>query len=103
MRNSSRGYSFLLHCPSGDDLQSFMELNMSGWTCPYYTEQECLKVHGKQCEPGMKGCVLTRKLNKHREEKSVWAPSSPLEEKQVMNESSIRALYGTRKSRKTNQ
>jgi len=34
---------------------------MSGWGCPHYKEGKCSKIKDKNCDPGMKGCVLAGK------------------------------------------
>lgn len=31
---------------------------MSGWGCPHEVKGKCLRVKGRSCDPGMKGCVL---------------------------------------------
>jgi hypothetical protein len=31
---------------------------MSGWGCPNELRGTCLRVNGRDCDPGMKGCVL---------------------------------------------
>ncbi len=31
---------------------------MSGWGCPNEVQGKCLRVKGRACDPGMKGCVL---------------------------------------------
>ncbi|CAA6604676.1 hypothetical protein MTBLM1_30269 [Rhodospirillaceae bacterium LM-1] len=31
---------------------------MSGWGCPHETKGLCDKVKGKECSPGMKGCIM---------------------------------------------
>lgn len=31
---------------------------MSGWGCPNELKGTCLRVSGRSCDPGMKGCVL---------------------------------------------
>jgi hypothetical protein len=31
---------------------------MSGWGCPHEITGKCLRVLGRDCDPGMKGCVL---------------------------------------------
>jgi hypothetical protein len=31
---------------------------MSGWGCPHELRGQCMKVRGRRCDPGMKGCVL---------------------------------------------
>ncbi len=29
-----------------------------GWDCPYNLNDTCLRVKGRPCDPGMKGCIL---------------------------------------------
>jgi hypothetical protein len=31
---------------------------MSGWGCPHEDHGTCMRVAGRPCDPGMKGCVL---------------------------------------------
>lgn len=31
---------------------------MSSWGCPHELNGECLRVNGRACDPGMKGCAL---------------------------------------------
>jgi hypothetical protein len=31
---------------------------MSGWGCPNELKGTCLRVEGRECDPGMKGCIL---------------------------------------------
>ncbi|MBF0355602.1 MAG: hypothetical protein HQL43_10250 [Alphaproteobacteria bacterium] len=31
---------------------------MSGWGCPHESKGQCEKVKGKDCSPGMRGCIL---------------------------------------------
>lgn len=31
---------------------------MSGWGCPNELKGMCLRVEGRECDPGMKGCIL---------------------------------------------
>lgn len=31
---------------------------MGGWGCPNEVNGTCLRVKGRPCDPGMKGCVL---------------------------------------------
>ena len=31
---------------------------MGGWGCPHEANGTCLRVKGRACDPGMKGCVL---------------------------------------------
>ncbi len=29
-----------------------------GWGCPHEVDGRCQRVQGRECDPGMKGCVL---------------------------------------------
>ncbi len=31
---------------------------MGSWSCPHERRGQCMKVAGRPCEPGMRGCVL---------------------------------------------
>jgi len=31
---------------------------MSGWGCPHEDKSICLRLSGKPCDPGIKGCIL---------------------------------------------
>ncbi|MBK8209514.1 MAG: hypothetical protein IPK78_05610 [Rhodospirillales bacterium] len=31
---------------------------MSGWGCPNEIKGKCMRMKGRDCDPGMKGCVL---------------------------------------------
>ena len=31
---------------------------MGGWGCPHEVNGECNRVPGRDCDPGMKGCIL---------------------------------------------
>ena len=31
---------------------------MSGWGCPHEDQGNCLRLKGRPCDPGIKGCVL---------------------------------------------
>ena len=31
---------------------------MSGWGCPHEVDGQCRRVPGRECDPGMQGCVL---------------------------------------------
>jgi hypothetical protein len=31
---------------------------MSGWGCPHEDKDACTRLHGKPCDPGMRGCIL---------------------------------------------
>lgn len=48
---------------------------MGGWGCPYDDNGQCLKVTGKACDPGMKGCVLFGRFTFSKEEKNRPAES----------------------------
>lgn len=43
---------------------------MSGWGCPHDSNGACLKVPGRTCDPGMKGCVLFGRFAFSKEEKN---------------------------------
>jgi len=47
---------------------------MSGWGCPHYRDGACGKVSGRDCDPGMKGCVLFGRFTFANQEKN--APAS---------------------------
>jgi hypothetical protein len=32
---------------------------MSGWGCPHEVGGKCIRIRGLDCDPGMKGCVLS--------------------------------------------
>lgn len=49
---------------------------MSGWGCPHDNNGHCMKVPGKDCDPGMKGCVLFGRFTFSKEEKN-RPPKSP--------------------------
>ena len=44
---------------------------MSSWGCPHESKGQCLKVPGKECDPGMKGCTLFGKFTFSTEEKNI--------------------------------
>lgn len=31
---------------------------MGGWGCPHEANGKCQRLNGRDCDPGMKGCVL---------------------------------------------
>ena len=35
---------------------------MGGWGCPHEVDGQCRRVPGRECDPGMKGCVLHGKV-----------------------------------------
>ncbi|MCK5268434.1 MAG: hypothetical protein KAR07_09710 [Spirochaetes bacterium] len=35
---------------------------MGGWGCPHEVNGTCTRVKGKDCNPGMKGCILKGKV-----------------------------------------
>lgn len=43
---------------------------MSGWGCPHNEDGKCRKVLGRDCDPGMKGCVLSGKFVFSKDEKN---------------------------------
>ncbi len=47
---------------------------MSGWGCPHESKGLCDKVKGKECSPGMKGCILHGRFRFANPEKN--APES---------------------------
>jgi len=44
---------------------------MSGWGCPNELKGMCLRVEGRECDPGMKGCILFGRFVFSTEEKNV--------------------------------
>lgn len=44
---------------------------MSGWGCPNELKGTCLRVEGRQCDPGMKGCILFGRFVFSNEEKNI--------------------------------
>ena len=50
---------------------------MSGWACPHQKGDECLKVAGCTCVPGMKGCVLVGKYTFATED-GIRRPPAPV-------------------------
>ncbi len=43
---------------------------MSGWGCPHEVDGRCRRIEGKECDPGMKGCVLSGHFTFSSEEKN---------------------------------
>lgn len=43
---------------------------MSGWGCPHEVEGRCMRVKGFDCDPGMKGCVLSGRFRFSNEAKN---------------------------------
>lgn len=43
---------------------------MSGWTCPHELNGVCQHVAGRNCDPGMKGCVLSGRFRFSNEAKN---------------------------------
>jgi len=41
-----------------------------GWGCPHEEGGKCGKVQGRECEPGMKGCVLAGRFVFSTDEKN---------------------------------
>ncbi len=44
---------------------------MSGWGCPNELKGTCLRVEGRECDPGMKGCVLFGRFVFSTDEKNI--------------------------------
>jgi hypothetical protein len=60
---------------------------MSGWGCPHESKGQCLKVPGKACDPGMKGCTLFGKYTFSSDEKNI-SRRLKKENKEIPSESS---------------
>lgn len=45
---------------------------MSSWGCPYDLKGKCLRVPGRDCDIGMKGCVLFGRFTFADESKNAW-------------------------------
>lgn len=43
---------------------------MSGWGCVHEVQGVCSRVAGRQCDPGMKGCVLAGRFRFSNEAKN---------------------------------
>jgi len=43
---------------------------MGGWGCPHEDRGVCLRVDGKPCDPGMKGCILFGRFTFSKDEKN---------------------------------
>lgn len=43
---------------------------MGGWGCQHEDKGNCLRVEGKPCDPGMKGCILFGRFTFSKEEKN---------------------------------
>jgi len=56
---------------------------MGGWGCPHEDKGQCLKVPGKACDPGMKGCTLSGRFLFSKDEKNI---SNRLKEKKEQTE-----------------
>jgi hypothetical protein len=54
---------------------------MSGWGCPHEVNGECRRIEGKECDPGMKGCVLSGCYTFSSEEKNTPSRRRILTEK----------------------
>ncbi|MDQ7010440.1 MAG: hypothetical protein Q9M29_01335, partial [Mariprofundaceae bacterium] len=42
-----------------------------GWGCPHEENGRCRKVPGRECDPGMKGCILFGSYSFSSEEKNI--------------------------------
>ncbi len=45
---------------------------MSGWGCPHDLNGKCQRVPGRDCDIGMKGCVLFGRFTFADESKNAW-------------------------------
>lgn len=43
---------------------------MGGWGCPHEVDGKCNRVPGRDCDPGMKGCVLFGRVTSSDPQKS---------------------------------
>jgi len=43
----------------------------AGWGCPHEEDGKCNHVPGRECDPGMKGCVLSGRFTFSNEDKNV--------------------------------
>lgn len=43
---------------------------MGGWGCPHEVDGYCRRVPDRECDPGMKGCVLHGKVAFSKDEKN---------------------------------
>ena len=43
---------------------------MSGWGCPHEEDGKCGRVLGRDCDPGMRGCVLAGRFAFSNDEKN---------------------------------
>lgn len=50
---------------------------MSGWGCVHEIKGVCTRVANRQCDPGMKGCVLAGRFRFSNEEKNRPPRRSP--------------------------
>lgn len=53
---------------------------MSGWGCPHEYRGDCMRVEGKPCDPGMKGCILYGRFTFSNPEKNTPSRQRELEE-----------------------
>ena len=44
---------------------------MSGWGCPHNIREQCDRVPGKACDPGMKGCTMFGRFRFASPEKNI--------------------------------
>ena len=60
---------------------------MSGWGCPHELRGDCMRVEGKPCDPGMKGCVLYGRFTFSTAEKNTPSRQREIEQRPVRTES----------------
>ena len=51
---------------------------MSSWGCPHEWKGYCQRVSGRECDPGMKGCVLFGRFRWADESKNRPRSASPM-------------------------
>jgi len=51
---------------------------MSGWGCPHEDKGLCTRLHGKPCDPGMRGCILHGRFRFANDDKN--RPKRPKDE-----------------------
>jgi len=46
------------------------QIAAGGWGCPHEEDGRCGRVQGRDCDPGMKGCVLSGRFTFSNEDKN---------------------------------
>ena len=47
------------------------QIAAGGWGCPHEEDSKCNRVQGRDCDPGMKGCVLSGRFTFSDEDKNL--------------------------------